>query len=186
MTTQKNNVVGRDQAGRDIINTSLEVQFPRKSYMTGLIERFKHEKENDIQFHAMLEKLQEYCSNIDTEGDEIVGLERKLSAGKFAGFVEFAKRTKEIFSKKLVKYQLYESAQTIYAYILADVFTRYHNHVYPLVQNAASESEIHKAVHENVIEPIQVILEENVLELFADEINGALYYLTGNCHIKWV
>jgi hypothetical protein len=184
MTTQKNNIVGGDQAGRDI--NKVVVQLPKGSYMTRLMVQFEHEYKNDIQFNEMLAELLEYCSNVDSEIADVKGLEAKLTAGKFFSFIEFAKRTKEAFAKKLVKYQLYESAQTIYTYVLAEVYTRYYNYVYPLVQSHAPEKDIHEAIHEKIVEHIQEKLEENMLELFADEINGALYFLTGNCHIKWV
>ena len=186
MTIQKKNIVGGDQASGDINKTYYNVQSPEPSYMTKLMDRFKHEKENDIQFHQMLDKLQEFCSSVDKDGTEVVGLDEKLAAGKFSGYIEFAKRTKEAFSKKLVKLQLYESAQTIFAYVLADIYTRYYNFIYPLVQSKALEKEIHQAIHEKIVKPIQELLEENLLELFADEINGAIYYLTGTCRIKWV
>jgi hypothetical protein len=185
MTTQEKNIVGGDQAGRDIIKL-YEGQLPKPSYMTRLMDKLKHEKENDIQFHQILEKLQEFCSTIDRDGTEVVGLDEKLIAGGFLSFIEFAKWTKEAFSKKLVKFQLYESAQMIYAHVLAHVYTRYHDLVYPLIKSKASEKDIHEAIHSKIVEPIQGLLEENVLELFADEINGAIYFLTGNCHIKWV
>lgn len=185
MSLQKDNVVGGDQAGRDLIKSTMELHFPKESYLRKCSERFKEEKKNDIQFNRILEKLQEYCSSIDVEGTYPVGLETKLTDGGFCSFYGFANRTKELFYKKLVKYQLYEAAQEIFHYVLADVYTRYHNLVYPLIQANAHKKDVLEAIHTQIIRPIQEDLEENVLELFADEINGAIYYLTGNCYIKW-
>jgi hypothetical protein len=185
MSGQKDNVVGGDQAGRDIVKT-YGPQIPRLSYMTRLVERFKHERENDIQFHQILDRLQDYCSNVDDQGATVMGLDEKLGAGNFLGFSEFAKRTKEAFCKKLLKLQLYESAQIIFVHVLAEIYTRYYNFIYPLIQAKAPDQTIHETIHEKIVEPVHEMLEDNVLDLFADEINGAIYFLTGNCHIKWV
>ena len=37
----------------------------------------------------------------------------------------------------------------------------------------------------HVYAKIAECLGENILELYDDEIAGMLFYLTGNCHIKW-
>ena len=187
MGSQKNNIVGGDQAGRDIIKET-HVHPPgthRPSYMTRLMERFDHERENDIRFHQMLEKLQEYCTSVD-DSTEVMGLDNKLAAGNLIGFIEFAQQTKEAFSKKLLKLQLYESAQQILECVLAEVYTRYYNLIYPMILDNAQERAIHEAIHEKIVVAVREMLEENLLGLVADEINGALYFLTGNCHVKWV
>jgi hypothetical protein len=49
----------------------------------------------------------------------------------------------------------------------------------------ADLTEIKRAVQHEIIDPIEAMLGENVLDLYADEINGMLYFLTGNCHIRW-
>lgn len=181
MVRQENNIVGRDQVGRDKFETHYHV--PR-THMSELIDRYKKECQSNTVFHDKVEELEAYCSPA-SRGD-VLGLDEKLENGGYSDFREYAVKTKERFFKKLVRFQLYESAQRIYAFVLADVCTRYHNDVYPLVLEGKSQAEIHSAIQRNVVDPVQAILEENVLGIMADEINGALYFLTGNCHIKWV
>jgi len=177
---QIGNVVYGLQAGRDINIT----EPAKQTHMGTLIAKFKHEKENDLIFNSMVDKLQHFCSPVDT--DEIVGAEAKLLAGEYKDFVDFALKTKEQYSKKLASCQFYESAQHIHACILAKIYTIYHNQVYPLIKNGAEHDVVLSAIQDKIIGPLENLLEENVLELYADEINGAIYYLTGNCHIKWV
>ncbi len=177
---QIGNVVYGLQAGRDIYLT----EPAKQTHMGKLIEKFKYEKENDVIFNSMVEKLQHFCSQVDA--DEVVGAEAKLLAGEYKDFVDFALKAKEQYSKKLASCQFYEAAQLIHACILAKIYTIYHNQIYPLIINGATQDIVLAAIQDRIVVPIENLLEENVLELYADEINGAIYYLTGNCHIKWV
>lgn len=180
---QKENVAGRDLAGRDI--NYYYSHAGKLTLMSVLIERFKKERESDILFNSMIERLQAFCDKAD-EGDKIIGLEEKLLSGNYANYLAFAQKTKEQFSKKLTKYQFSESAQKILAYLLAEIYSLFNNHVYPLIQTGESQAVVLSAIQDKLIHPVKEMLEENVLEIFSDEINGALYFLTGNCHIKWV
>ena len=45
--------------------------------------------------------------------------------------------------------------------------------------------QIDSALYDNVVETVFNELDENVLLLNYQELIGAVYYLTGNCHIKW-
>lgn len=181
---QKDNIAGRDLAGRDILNY-YSPQSNKPTLMSVLIERFKKEREHDTLFNSMIEKLQEYCVQVD-DGDKIIGLEEKLSTGQDLNYLIFAQKTKEQFSKKLAKYQFFELAQTILACLLAEIYSLFNNNVYPLIQNGEPQAVVLSAIQDKIILPVKEMLEENVLEIFSDEINGALYFLTGNCHIKWV
>ena len=40
-------------------------------------------------------------------------------------------------------------------------------------------------IDDKVIKPAIFVLGENVLKLLKEDINGMIYFLTGNCHIKW-
>ena len=185
-TTQKNNVVLGHQAGRDIINNTINLYTADGSQPTPmgrLVEKFKKERENDTQFHETLEILKHFARPLS--GEDIAGLEAKLRASGREGLLNFAQQTKELFTKKLVEHQFSEAAQEIHAYLLAEVYTRFHVEVLPAIQQGADPAAVNTLVQQRVIQPVQALLDENVLRLFSTEINGMLYYLTGNCHIKW-
>lgn len=186
MTKQIGNIVGGDQAGRDI-NKTINVYPHSKPALSILIKKYEQEKADDVIFTSMVEKLQHFVANIDAKDDEFSGLEEKLTDGKYDAYLEYAKRAKESFAKRLTKLQLYESAQKILAFLLADILTRYHNTVYPLIEKGSTQEEVLKAVQDEIVDPIHMMFEECFisLELYKDEVNGALYFLTGNCHIKW-
>ena len=175
-----------DQAAHDVIkNTTYNIQGASVSTELGrLIEKYKKEFENNIQFYEQIDKLQHYSTPLSEE--KIVGLEAKLNAGQRPQYLPFAIQTKEIFVKKLAKYQFYEAAQEIHAYLLAEIYTRYNLHVYPQIHCGTQESEINSLIQLKIIDPILALFNENILHIYADDINGMLYFLTGNCHIKWI
>ena len=188
MTTQKNNQVGGDQAGRDVNKpiTVINQAAPRTpEMMLRLIEEFKRAYEDDIIVTTIIDKLEHYKASIDS-AEEIQGLEGKLEDGGFHNLIPYAQKMKEAFFKKLMKYEHYEPAQKIYAYVLACIYSNFINSVTPHILNGDSYEVIFQAIKDNIITSLEDRLGENVLELYADEINGALYFLTGNCHIKWV
>lgn len=184
-TTQNNNVVLGDQAAGDVIKNTYNINGGIASTELGrLIEKYKKEFENNIQFNEQIDKLQHYSTPLPDE--KIIGLEAKLNAGQRLNYLPFAIQTKEIFVKKLAKYQFYEAAQEIHAFLLAEIYTRYNLHVYPQITSGTQESEINSLIQRKIIDPILGLFSENILHIYSDDINGMLYFLTGNCHIKWI
>lgn len=177
---QEGNWVAGDMAGRDI--NKYYVAPTENKYLVELYKKLDEEIKGSAQIRELMEALEHYMSRVP--GDNI-GLDEKLSKGNRADLLEFARQTKERFSKKLVKFQFYESAQKVYLFVLAEVYTRYMNSVYPLIQSNQPPVVVNKAIQEQIIGPINTMLGQNMLELCSDEINGILYFLTGNCHIKW-
>lgn len=180
---QENNVVLGDQVGRDK-NVHYHLPLEKPSRMARLVEKFRKERENNKEIQSQIEKLKHFTTAVENE--EVKGLEPKLIEGNQAALVDFACQCKELFAKKLAQYQFSEAAQEIHAYLLASVFQRYHLHVYPLVKSNKPAEEISRVIQEHIIRPINETLEDNVLDFYEDEILGMLYFLTGNCHIKWV
>jgi len=167
-------------AGGDI-NKTIVVPTDSK-YLAELYKRLQAEIEGNAQVRELIEDLEHYASRIP--GD-VIGLEAKLTNGQRTDLLDFAARTKERFSKKLLKYQFFESAQKIYLFLLAEVYTRYRNTVYPLIQSNQPPAAVTQAIQGQIIDPIEKMLGQNMLDMCSDEINGILYFLTGNCHIKW-
>ena len=154
------------------------------SEMTELIKQFKEERQNDEIFQDIIPQLQHYSSK-KNEPQSVSGLEAKLRAAGYEYLLEFATETKEIFAKKLTAYQFSKTAQEMHALLLAEVYTRFHHCVLPSIHDGKSQSEVQMLVEKSVIKPVSDMLGENVLKLHADDLTGMLYFLTGNCHIKW-
>jgi len=184
--TQSQNVVRGDQAGRDvnksttIVNYSFDASQPTPIGL--LIEKFRKEQAEDKQFRDIIAKLEHFSKVAD---GKLSSLSEKLESGGCKSHVEFAEKAKELFAKKLVEFQYSESAQRIHAYLLAEVWSRFHRFVRPLIAEGADIHALNCCVEVHIIQPVQSMLGENDLELYSDEINGMLYFLTGNCHIRW-
>jgi len=156
----------------------------QKNQMSHLIDRFKNERENDDLFSGIIAKLQHYSSSTDG-ANNVEGVTLKLGKAGYNNLLDFALATKEVFVKKLTEFQFSKSAQEMQCLLLAEVYTRFHNCVWPALCDGRSQGEIQILVQTHIISPVSDMLGENVLGIYTDELNGMLYFLTGNCHIRW-
>ncbi len=185
---QTNNTVGGDQAGRDVNKPNTVVNYhttyTMSNYLQTLYVNFKKQETDNTLLKSFIEDLDYYNSQIENE--TIIGLEAKLIAGNKANIVWYAKDVKERYHKKLLKTsQFSEAAQKINVYLLAIVRSYYMLEIYPLVCNGEAETFINLSIQERIIKPLMVELGDNLLSFTHDDIQGMLYFLTGNCHIKW-
>lgn len=181
-TTQNQNTVtnGDVVAGDKHVNNHL----PKKTKLSSLFEKLKQHRDGGQTVQHELEDLTRYSSPRDT-----IGLEQKLIDANLQHQLDDAAWFKEQYYKKLTKFQFYEPAQEIHAFLLSIVLEKFRNIVYPMIQNDSTEQEIRKAISEQVISPIiQIIQDEgcdDVMGLSSTDIEGMIFYLTGQCHIKW-
>ncbi len=186
--SQKNLNVGGNNAGRDLIQVTIgtsttDAKHPGAAFISRLAVKYREEKQRSAEFRETVERLEHYQTQ--AAGEPTFTLEQKLCQGNRADMIRFALKTKEMFAKKLAKHALFEAAQEIHAFLLAEVYTRYHECVYYHVCRKAAPEVINALIRTHIIDPLLGILGDNVLGHYADEINGMLYFLTGNCHIKW-
>ena len=184
--TQKENTVKGDLAGRDI-NKSIynigRVTFGGKSQLELLYEKLEKERKNDTVFSEIIDELLHYRQQVKDE--KVIGLEQKLKNGNRLKYLEFAEKTKEIFVKKLLKNEHSETAQAIYAFILAKIYSGFSTYVYPKIMEGQPDEIINQHISNFIIQPLEDLLGVNLLRIYEDEIYGMIYFLTGNCHIKW-
>lgn len=181
---QKLNYVEGDMAGRDIRKTIINHSgdaYQTSAYMLSLIDRFKSGEEEDITEYV--DNLKHFMMSVD--GELKSDLESKLSAGGRDDIVKYALRVKDQFTKKLLSVEHSESAQEIMANLLGIIVSVYARNIYPAVMNGDSQEQVNVLIDEYVIRRIEVELGENVLRILRNEIDGMLYFLTGNCHIEW-
>lgn len=181
---QSRSNVGHDQAGRDIIKTTyVNKNDQPQLHMKRLNDWFSAERLDDPKFKEVLDIIKHFRKPVD--GDEIISLEEKLQNGERDDIIQFAQDTKEMFSKKLVEYTFYESAQHIFECLLSEIYTRFHQYVRPRIIEKRSRTEIDEIVQDKILEPIRIMLGDNLLDIYSYEIVGMVYWLTGNCHLKW-
>ena len=184
---QTNNTIANgDIAGRDInkpVYNIGRVSFGGHSQLERLYARLEKEKSESAVFNEIVEELlhfKKYAT--DTE---ILGIEKKLENGNRLEYLNFAEKSKEKFAKKLLINEHSETAQFIYAFLLAKVYTSFETNIYPRLNEGHPNEFINQLVSEYIVRPLEDILGDNLLRMYDDEINGMIYFLTGNCHIKW-
>lgn len=185
--TQKGIKAGGKVVGQDDNSVHIENAFigagKTISRLKKLLASFWHEYSNNIQFKNEVDELQYYKDQVDS--GPIEGLEAKLIAGGRGGAVAEATKKKEIFARKLSKLKYYKSAQLVFVYLLGRTEETFKSEIHPMIASGADRAEIDSAIMAKIVEPILDELEGD--EMLTSYIlpYGMLYYLTGNCHIKW-
>lgn len=186
VTQSENNLETGDLAGRDINKPTYNIgriTFGGESQLEKLYEKLEKEKNESAIFSEIVDELLHFKNNADDKG--FIGLEKKLDNASRLNYLHFAEITKEKFAKKLLKNEHSETAQLIYAFLLAKVYSSFQTNIYPRILEGLAEEFINQLVIEYIIKPLEDILGNNLLRIYDDEINGMIYFLTGNCHIKW-
>lgn len=178
---QTENIAGGDIVGG---NKTVTIVAPSaKGHIDVLNERYKAESGNAEGLSGFICELQHFW-NRATDPD-IRGLAAKLRESERSDIIHAGEVLKEKATMKIVKYQTSPSAQEIFVWALTEMYGRYLLEVTPRIQAGLGRPEIDTLINEKVIDPVLQGLGENVLHLYRDEIIGLMFFLAGNCHIRW-
>jgi hypothetical protein len=181
MSTVRNNTISGDAAGRDVVKTYHAAREP--TAMAKLVEQYLAETLADQTLIAWTEKLEHFLSN--QINSDVRGLEEKLTASGREDLLKGALLKKQSAYKAILRQQGSKSAQTIYTFLMAEIVVNFEQAVLPLVQDGSSRATIDTAMLEKVISPALSMLESNPLNLDKMDIQGLVYFLAGNCYIRW-
>lgn len=112
-------------------------------------------------------------------------LEQKLTDAGRSYAITDAKRKKERFNMALQRNIAQPSAVTRYAKLMADVESRFNRHVVREIAHGADIAEVDRIVQEHVVAPCVSAHSTGEGQITAGLVDGALYYLAGNCHLAW-
>lgn len=172
----------RESAQLPALSASIRLDASGVSPMTRLITRYKAETENDQKVKRLVEQLQKWRER--PVGD-VIGLEEKLRRGKRPDMIDFAMLAKERFARALGRHEYSPAAQEIYAYLLAQMWVIFSELVFTKIGQGASPEAVNLVLVNEVYPRIEKLLEDNPLGIDPAEIKGMLFWLTGNCHVKW-
>lgn len=173
---------GGDFAGRDL--TKMQVTFSAGN-LKELYRGFEEERRQNKQFDEVLYELDVFQRQKTNE--TVIGLEAKLkAANKPDELIEMAMELKETYAKKLEKNKFFESAQRINIYLLGYARTQFVTFVYPSIKDGSSDEKVNNLMNQYVIQPMLSMLDGDTYGFTPQDIHGILYFLTGNCFIKWV
>tara|TARA_B100000446_G_scaffold137411_1_gene129777 strand:+ start:1986 stop:2525 length:540 start_codon:yes stop_codon:yes gene_type:complete len=173
----RNVTAGRDVIGRDKITNIL----PSPTQMDLLSKKYVEEKSNQKVTSLIIDELTHYSN----EKYDIRDLKEKLEDAGFGYLVETGEELKEEVSKLIVRNQHYNSAQKIITYLLAEVESIFNANIKNNLLSIEEETQLKLLFRTQLEQEIQAHLGENVLEIFNRQINGMVYFLTGNCHLEW-
>lgn len=128
------------------------------------------------------EKLEHYLS-ANTEID-IRGLSEKLTAANRQEQIALATRLKQQATMAVMKHQTSRTAQRIYTIVLDELHTRFELKVTPLIQAEADRQDVDWTIQQ-ILDETRAMLGENVLEISIKDLWALLFFLGGNCHIRW-
>lgn len=178
--------VGGNLAGRDYNDKSVSITnnyHSRSTYLQELYKRFEEEKSSNPEFKELCEELDYLNSVIDSD---VIGLEKKLEDGGREKLLAYALDVKDRFHRKLMKTSQYSLiAQDINVYLLTKVRSSFMREIYTLICQNDSDEKINLLITERIIKPVQEDLGINLFRYNEDDIMGMIFFLTGNCHIKW-
>lgn len=173
-----------DLTGRDKNYYDFSTKQAQTAYLKELYNKFEKEKQENPEFQGICEELNYYISQNGKE--EIIGLENKLVAGNRQSLVRYATEAKERYHKKLMRVSQYSPvAQDINVHILAKVKTAFVMEVYTLILEGQPEGTINLLIRERIIAPVMAELGINIFKYTEEDVMGMIFFLTGNCHIKW-
>ncbi|MCR4469740.1 ABC-three component system protein [Burkholderia sp. SCN-KJ] len=185
---QKNNTAGRDIAGRDIIDNSttsivnVTTSVAASLELAQLYAKLKADGIGDPSGGAFSAKLEHYMSAV-TEGD-VRGLAEKLRESGRDDLLLLAMDLKQRAAKSIMKHQTSRTAQRIFTIILTELHSKFTLLVTPVIQQGSDRVAVDQCINA-IVQTIQNMLGENVLEIDAMDLQGLLYFLAGNCHIRW-
>lgn len=118
-------------------------------------------------------------------GHDRRSLADKLKAAGRDHEIGRAEERKEAFSMNVQRGIAQASSVALFADILSNVETRFHQQIGPLISEGAGQSVINGAVVEKVLEPSLAAVRASGSNVNIGSIESAMYYLAGNCHIGW-
>lgn len=184
--SQKNITAGRDNVGGNQYNSQLQTNIYNSnvisSRIVALMQQLADEVKNDIQKQNFIDTLQFYHERYSHDG--VDGLEGKLAHAGRADEIDLALKKKELFTRLLAKYSMFDSAQQIFAYMLSKIEQDYLVYVLPNVESL-TPAEIDQLIHERLVLPTVVEVGAGVFSINAALACGMVYWLAEQCYIRW-
>jgi len=162
------------------------IDFSQISRLGQKFKRLKEEVEKEVVLSDFIDDFKRYNTKLDGKS-----MPDKLADGGFTD-VEITRATKRkhMYSKKLEKNKLYETAQLIDMELFSLINLYFETYVEPLIESGAGKIAIKQAVMEKIVQPIFDLInqdgrDDTFLNYTVEEIYGMIFFLTGKCHLNW-
>ena len=184
---QDGNTVEGDLAGHTLNKQTINIHPPVPTVESRLNRLYRRmaEEAKDPALSEYIGQLKVFTRVVENE--VVVGVDAKLELAGRSDEIEMATAMKEMIFAELRQNIFSKSFQIIYATLLGKLFELFNQHVRPLIQSGATKDAIDAVLTEKVIRPVVAELEQCPDCTDAPEVTvrGMIYFLTGNCHLKW-
>jgi hypothetical protein len=181
MSTQIGNKAGRDVIGGDKVENHFHVATPPTS-LSRLYQILRDEDQAGRYTARIAEQLLHFCA---TKSADVRGLEEKLAAAGRSDLALEAAELKERAAKLIMRWQTSGVTQDIITHVLAKIYGDFILSIRPAIQAEKSREHVDELIMQKVISPTSEMLGDNDLALSTIDIIGLLFFLGGNCHIRW-
>lgn len=181
---QDGNTAGGHIAGRDVNVTISSPPVPQTA-LGRLFTRMKQEAAEDQTLCDYIKELEVFTRTVENE--EVVGLESKLQAAGRKDQIDMATAMKELVFSQLRLNVFSPTFQQIYATLMGKIFEEFETWVKPAILKGQDRQAIDELVNTKVVRPIVAEVEPcgDYQGVAPQTIRGMVYFLTGNCHIRW-
>ena len=146
------------------------------------MNKLADEISRDTTVLSFIDTLQMYQSRISHDG--IDGLEAKLKHSGRTDEIAIALMKKELFTRLLARYSMFDSAQQILAYLLSKVDQDYRAYVLPNI-GSISSGQIDILFTQYVITPCSQEIKSGEFYVNPAIAAGMVYWLAEQCYIRW-
>jgi len=174
-------IKGNDVDG-DIIVGIKKVYNTQPTSLSHLYEIFRDAEQSSTHKSNIADLLQHYAA---VASFDVRGLEVKLKEGGRADIIPEALIWKQRAAMIIARWQTSPVTQDIITHILSFIHSAFVQHVKPAIQAGQSRVEVEALISEKVLAPTDAMLGENDLQITSIDVLGMLYFLGGNCHIRW-
>lgn len=171
-----------NKADGDIIGGSKNVFITQPTSLSRLYQILRDGEQASSHKSKIAEILQHYCAATTTD---VRGLVAKLSESGRTDLLSDAVLWKQRASMLIMQWQTSPVTHDIITHILSKIHTEFTLHVKPAIEEGRPRSEVDQLISEKVLAPTDAMLGENDLQITYADLLGMLYYLGGNCHIRW-
>lgn len=134
---------------------------------------------------TIADTLSEYDVFTTAAQDDRRSLQQKLEAVGRTYQVKRAEKAKERFAMALQRNIAQPAAVARYTRLMADVESRFNRHVARVIAKGASDAEIDEAIQNDIVVACSAAHSSGDHPIPASLVDGALYYLAGNCHLAF-
>ena len=177
---------GGDVAGRDIDKRQYTYHIENNENTLLLMPYLEIVKKIDqgltVDIDEQIDDILHYSGTIR---EDTRGLEKKLEDSGRSYLIRQALRYKLKASRLITQHQDSLAFQYLVGRVLARIEVTFSHLIKPLILANEPIAVVEKAIHKEVIVPIETLLVGTPLGNHSEFVQHLFYFLAGNCHISW-